>query len=1665
MGSEKEQRLLERGDMICLGASAGGLEALERFFRRLPNELDYTFVLIQHLSPDYKSVMSQLLGRYTHLRNVVVEDGSEPQAGMIHLIPPGMDMIIKDGVFRLKARQAMEQHLPIDLFLNSMVAEKGDTGSAIIFSGTGSDGTKGAKAVNLAGGMVLVQEPQTAKFDGMPMSAIHTGVADYVASPEALADFITADSETMMAMMANPSNIGNRTKVNPSIVGSGEAYDAGDDEPTDPHERVLKRLSERFNIDFSMYKEATIDRRIQRRMQLHEMKELHDYSDFLNTDPTEVDHLYHDLLIGVTEFFRDPEAFAVLAKDYLPSLLENHPIDQEFRVWVAGCATGEEAYSLAITLDKIKNAIPGKSQLSIRVFATDIHRGALKHASSGFYSSDRLEKVSGEILEKYFNEVSGGWTVRPFLRRMITFAPHNLLHDPPFLHMNLVSCRNLLIYFMKDAQKRVLLQFAAALELDGILYLGSSESMPEARGEFSIEDNKNKIFRKSQNLLPGSFHGLFVPREGKVATYQPKNKRRSSVDWMTSIYPELMASCMPPGLLVSESGELLHTFGGAGKYLNFSGPLNTDISYVLTGNLRVAVTTALERARKQGDTVHYSGVQSRLPGETSESVVNITIIPVQDANREAGESRRFYFVRFSEGAPEGAIANGEVLEVDDAVRLRIEALERELYEARENLQTTVEELETSNEELQATNEELLASNEELQSSNEELQSVNEELHSVNAEYQQKNIELEELNDDMQNLMSCTGIGTIFLDRQLRVRRYTPAAQQLFYLRDLDVGRPIREIRNMISGGGDLLRDIEDVIDRGTMYETEVMTESGEPFLQRLHPYRDGQQKIQGVVITYVELALVKEQEEKRREADLLRAAILRSMSANIAVIDSEGLIIDVNDGWRQFALANGAEDASSLGIGSNYIQACEHVAADASDDASRKAAIEGIRHVIERKQTMFELEYPCDAPLEPRWFQMRVTPLNREGGGAVIAHTDISERKRAEIVVQESERRLRAVFNATDAMVYVSDLNTCKILYANDYTVNQFGDVVGKTCWESLQKDKKERCHNCRSKDLLDADGNPTGVKTWEVKNERNGRWYECRDQAIIWFDQRYARLTVATDITERIEMERELREHRDHLDNLVKSRTNALRESEALFSALANATEAAIWQCDADGRVNFVNQTWKDITGLTLEDAQQGKWEAILHPDDVDRYMQTSVKGRDRRLSYENEFRARVANGDYRWFFEKVAPRYDESGTFAGVIGTSVDVTELKTTQQRLIEVNERLENEIVKAQELQHEAEMAGRAKSRFMANMSHEIRTPMNGVIGMSSLLVDSDLSPRQKHYAEVIRDSGELLMSIINDILDLSKIESGTIELVQDSFHLKSLVDSVANLIKFKAEEKQLQVRCEVSDDVPPMIHVDGLRLQQVLLNLASNAVKFTEKGEVVIKVTLFGESHDQIRFSVIDTGIGIPDDRLQSVFEEFIQADSNITRRYGGTGLGLAISQRLIELMNGTIKVRSEVGKGSEFWFSIPVKPSEGAEKSGARDLGSGANSNELPKGLRVLLVEDNEINAMVAGEMLKLQGASVVHASDGQAAIDLLRQDAFDVVLMDVQMPVMDGLTASRKIRSGEAAVLNPDVPIVALTANAMQEDRDECKAAGMSDYLSKPVTPDSLASVLSRLM
>ena len=879
--------------VVGIGASAGGLAAFEAFFSGMPADADpgMAFVLVQHLAPDHKSILTDLIRRYTRMQVFEVEDGMVVRPNCAYIIPPNCDMAFLNGTLQLMEPAAPRgQRLPIDFFFRSLAQDQREKAICVILSGTGSDGTQGVRAIKGEGGMVMVQNPSSTEYDGMPNSALGTGLVDYELPPAEMAS-------QLIAYVTHA--FGKPLRIEASATVKSE----------NALKKIFILLRAQVGHDFSQYKPSTVNRRIERRMAVNRIATMDGYVKFLQQDRVEVEALFRDLLIGVTNFFRDPVAFKAFQEQVIPKLFNAKPSGSPIRVWVPGCSTGEEAYSIAILLVERQEQL--KQSFQVQIFGTDIDSQAITAARAGLYPASIAADITPERLSRFFTAEPGGsaYRIHKGIRDMLVFSEQSLIKDPPFSKLDLISCRNLLIYMDGDLQKKIIPLFHYALNPGGFLFLGSSETLGEFGDLFVALDRKLKMYQRDDDSRNAKRAAIsrFLPSKMAVSVALPQHAGKTAVPVKLPLRElteqALLQQVAPAGALVNGQGDILYLHGRTGLFLE-PAPGETGVSNILKmgrEGLRRELTTALHKASSSKEIVRCKGLRVKTNGDFT--MVNLSVSPVA-TGAALTDGAPLYLIVFEEAPPISPDQVQHAAGTSDAdarvlaLKKELRAKEDYLQAANEELETSNEELKSSNEEMQSVNEELQSTNEELETSKEELQSVNEELATVNTELQNKVADLSRINNDMNNLLAGTGIGTVFVDHQLRILRFTPAVTQIINLILSDVGRPVSHIVSNLVGYDRLMEDIRTVLDTLISKEVEVQIKSGKWYALRILPYRTLENVIEGAVITFVDITQVKKIQAALEKANaLLRlAVVVRDASDAITVQDLDGSIIAWNPG-------------------------------------------------------------------------------------------------------------------------------------------------------------------------------------------------------------------------------------------------------------------------------------------------------------------------------------------------------------------------------------------------------------------------------------------------------------------------------------------------------------------------------------------------------------------------------------------------------------------------------------------------------------------------------------------------------------------------------------------------------------------------------------------------
>ncbi len=891
--------------IVGIGASAGGLAAFEAFFSGMPADIDpnMAFVLVQHLAPDHKSILTDLIRRYTRMRVYEVEDGMVVRPNCAYIIPPGRDMAFLNGSLHLMEPSAPRgQRLPIDFFFRSLAQDQRERAICIVLSGTGSDGTLGVRAIKGEGGMAMAQSPEFTEYDGMPRSAIATGLVDYELPP----------SEMPAQLIAYVAHAFDRLRGPITAVVSTKAENA--------LKKILIMLRAHTGQDFSQYKPSTIKRRIERRMAVHQIKTMDGYAVYVQQTPAEAEALFRDLLIGVTNFFRDPKAFLALEKQIIPRIFAGKPADSFIRVWVPGCSTGEEAYSIAILFQEYLEML--KKSFRVQVFATDIDGQAITTARAGIYPASIAADITLERLARFFTMEPDGsaYRIHKGIRDMLIFSEQNVIKDPPFSKLDLISCRNLLIYMSGELQKKLIPLFYYALNPGCFLFLGTSETTGEFGGLFTVVDRKLKLYQRKDDILSAqrATRGRFFPPMPETGMGLPHTTARMALPRKLPLRElteqALLEQVVPAGALVNDHGEILYLHGRTGLYLE-PVPGEAGVNNILKmarEGLRYELAMALHKAAEAGEVVRHPSLRVRTNGAFA--TVNLTVRPVATGATEP----HLYLVILEEERPSGRewsqqAAEGAKGANNTDADARIAALKQELRAKEEYLQTANEELKSSNEEMQSVNEELQSTNEELETSKEELQSVNEELATVNAELQTKVTDLSRANNDMNNLLAGTDIGTVFVDHQLRILRFTPTATRIINLILSDIGRPVGHMVSNLMDYDNLIEDTQAVLNTLIPREVTVQTRAGVWYDMRILPYRTLDNVIEGAVITFVDISKRKRAEDTTAsllsEKEILLKEVHHRIKNNMGIVTS--LLSLHADTLTDPSVVAALEDASS----------------------------------------------------------------------------------------------------------------------------------------------------------------------------------------------------------------------------------------------------------------------------------------------------------------------------------------------------------------------------------------------------------------------------------------------------------------------------------------------------------------------------------------------------------------------------------------------------------------------------------------------------------------------------------------------------------------------------------------------------------------------------------
>ncbi|MGZ5247134.1 MAG: chemotaxis protein CheB, partial [Flavitalea sp.] len=1301
---------------VAIGASAGGLEAIHDFFDHMPDAANLSFVVVQHLSSDYKSLLVELVSKHTHMKVYEANHNMVVAKGCVYIIPNDKIMTIAEGRIVLAEKGNIKgPNTAIDSFFISLAQDRKQKSIAIILSGTGSDGTRGIEAIKESGGLVIVQEPDTAKFNGMPNSAIASGLADYVLSPENI-----------------PGIIFQHIKQKPiEILGKGGANEAHLSE-------IYKLIFQQTGLDFHYYKTPTIIRRIAKRMGSLNIAELTQYVEYLGNNPEECKNLSKDFLIGVTKFFRDDYVFDAIKKVIIPKVIATKAEGEILKVWIAACSSGEEVYSIAMLLEEYMEK--KKLQLDLKIFATDIDTEAISKASKGSYPYTIKNDIPADLLQKYFIQEGKRFVVGPRLRKRIVFARHNIIKDPPFIKNDMVFCRNMLIYMNSILQKKILNTFYFALNDKAFLVLGTSETVASMKSSFDEIDPKAKIYQKNSYSNPQIQANIPSPvdstRYSKIDLPIKKKEVLQKSTVLIEGFKDVMAEDHGyAAVMIDKNYEIKEATGDFRRFLRLPDKMNLHLLKMVSPDLSAALNSMIRKSWKENIKVVHKSVREKI-GEESR-FISATIKPIGEPGIEQltlivlGECKNEMIQYVEPTADHTNHSNQEY----------IFDLESELKETRINLQMAIEGLETANEELQSSNEELLSANEELQSSNEELQSLNEELHTLNTEHQLKIRELVELNDDLNNYFKSVEIGQVFLDNNLNIRKFNPAAVNLINLIDSDIGRPISHISNNIRHDG-LHKDLKEVMNTGKQVEQEVQLTNGRIMLMKVLPYIRQDRQRDGIVITFVDVSAMKALN------NIITGVFNASPNAILAmnVEDENWKIIANNDAAKKLMNDRGEPF---------FIQ--------------DERVMKHILKVFRQGETIKEEVHLQNSNLK-EWYDLMVVKMENI---VVLSLTDITDKKESEeklkknynellslknnlkklnseleVKVKErtreltdSEERFRMVAIATNDVIWDWNLMDNSLWLSENYRkkfgYDQAKDSVSRDAWfEKVHPD----------------DRNKVQESIWESINKNEIQW--SAEYRFLLGKGTYADILDRGYILQD-EYGTPFRMIGSMLDITDLNDARKIAESSRQDKYfLAQSMPLILWTANPEGSVDFINDYFASYSNLDIKDALGTGWQRVIHHEDLARLFVSWKKAIQLESDFDIELRMSNCEGEYQWHLLRVKARNNKAGKLMQWVGTGTNIHDQKHTATIL---EQKVKDRTMELERINDELESSNIELQQFAFMASHDLKEPLRKIIMFGNMIRDKiHAEHKEGVYMEKIIASSMRMNALVEDLLSFSRI---------------------------------------------------------------------------------------------------------------------------------------------------------------------------------------------------------------------------------------------------------------------------------------------------------------------
>ena len=1582
--------------VVGIGASAGGLDAFKKLLKAIPENSGIAYVLVQHLDPSHESLLPELLQKVSCIPVLEVTDSIKVVPDHIYIIPTNKMLISNDGVLELSPRPAKsknERNLPIDLFFASLAEVHQSHAIGVVLSGTGTDGTLGLKAIKDHGGITFAQNGESAQYDGMPLSAVHAGVVDFILSPDQMPQKLLEVIHIISGAAVNPPDQGLPQKAE------------------DVYKQILSLLRIRKGVDFTYYKQNNIRRRILRRMALNKNEDLAVYLDYLRENKTEQNILFHDMLIPVTSFFRDPKVFDNLCESIFPAIIVNKIPGETIRIWVAGCSTGEEVYSMAICFKEFL----GERTEKLQIFATDLSEPAILKARSGIYAKNETEGITAQRLQQFFTKTDGSYQVNKTIRDLCVFAVHNFLKDPPFGKVDFISCRNVLIHLEPYLQKKALATFHYALSAKGFLLLGKSETTGNVTELFASASKNAKLFTRKN--VPGTFMQTASLRsEQGFANLNAHSKSENTrTDFQKTADDILLSKYSPAGVVINEAMDIVHFHGGTGAYLEPSpGKASLNLLKMAKEGLAFELRNVLHKSKKENKAVLKENIPVQVNG--SHRFINIEAIPLPNIIEP------HYLILFHDKqlsinshqplAQKSASAKSQKLTINNQQLLRIEQLEKELTQVREDMRSITEDQEAANEELQSTNEELLSSSEELQSLNEEMETSKEELQSTNEELTVVNQEMISLNEHIisardyaEAIVTTIREPMLVLDRNLRVKTANNSFYKTFQVLELETeGRLIYDLGNrqwnipalrtlleeilpektkftdfevafsfpnvgdriMLLNGREIISKtseeklillaIEDITERkqagklvienekrlrsmllqspfaiaifkgqkmiidlandaikevwakGPFVEgralfdvlpeldTQLFSkllrqvyETGKPYignalLQKLmrngvlqdtyfnfsyHPYYEVDFTISGVICIAYEVTEEIVAQKKLEQSEHRYHNLIHTSVSMICILKGKDFIISIANDSILEAWGKGKEV-----IGQPLLSVLPEIIEQGLGDILKK--------VFNSGKPYYGYETPVylnnNSKNEHSYFTFLYQAqkdLHGEIEGVAIIANEVTPQAIYNLKIKQSEERFQAAVNAVEG-----------ILWTNNAKGEMEGEQPG---WALMTGQSYEEYQRFGWAQAIHPDDRVPTVDAWNeaVRESRNFVFehrVKLKNGSYLPFSVRAIPLLNADGLVrEWVGVHTDIHEQKDAIEEQKKI--------TQYFHFIADAMPQKVWTADAMGNYNYVNKCWLDYTGLDFDNLKDWGWKKIVHPDD---WEQTEIKWQqsiNTGKNFEIEHQFLNTEGKYKWHLTRGLAQKDENGIIKMWIGTNTEMQHIKEEEQR----------------------------KGDFLKMVSHELKTPVTSIKGyvqlLLSILEEHKAIPALPLKTSLNRIDSQLirLTRLITEMLDLSRIELGRMELQKQMFNLDELIaDTVQDVIH---TSKSHAIRVQKNISYPVVADKD--RIGQVLINLLNNALKYSPVNNAV-EINIYPEENNMVAVSIKDFGIGINKEDREKIFDRFYRAGGQSEMSYAGFGIGLFIAKEIIQRHDGFIKVESEIDKGSTFTFLLPL---------------------------------------------------------------------------------------------------------------------------------------------------